>query len=257
MKKWLLAIFVFAIVLIGGYVLVNMYWPTDNGVSDDLAPLPETVVTTTTNHKSYANSQSHRRTSVPTECYEDDSPSVCSGNYDVVTTTENTTCTCSVTHNDKTYTKKYEIKSKYEYNLDFGETDGVIAALRENDLCTPVCDEFTRQIVNGTYVPRGNFTLTHSCDDAFETQIDEETKYISRCNCMASDASHEPTKIKLSRVQETEFAADTAESALAQCNRWCARLCDAAFSIELKNNPKFEIPVNPEPQDKKDDSKIL
>lgn len=241
MKRKIIKFFGIVLILAGGGVAGFMAW--QKYMSPDVVPTTEETPVTTTNHKSHSNLFSRRQTSMPTECFDDKSPSVCSGVYDVTKTEQNTTCNCETVHLGKKYTKQYNIKTTLEYNLGFGEANAIADAVKQNQICDYVCDAFTDQIVNKKFLPREYFSVSHKCDDAVEITDKKESRFFSKCNCLISDENHAPTQFDMAKIKNTEFTEDTPENALAQCNRWCDRLCNSVFSTYIQEHPEFEIPI--------------
>lgn len=237
MKKALLFILFSLILIIGTGIAVHKMWPIDTPVQAE----EQIEIVTTSNHTAHTNMQSRRQTSMPTECFDDNSPSICAGIHDVVKTEQNNICNCKTVHNGKTYVKQYNVKATYEYTLGFGEDNAIVNVLDNSNICDAVCENFSTQIAQGKFLPREYFTITTQCEDAKEIPFDDETRYYSQCKCMISDEFHTPTWFDMARVKHNEFTEKTPEQAVSQCNRWCGRLCDTVFSGYIEDHPEFEL----------------
>lgn len=182
-----------------------------------------------------------RKLSIPTECYEDGAPSICAGNHEAIKTNLNHTCKCETAFNGKVFAKQYDIKSVYEYTLGIGEDNVVANALSEQNLCDMVCKNFSAQIVNGTFLPREQFTISHKCAEPQETIDKDETKYFAECKCNVTDTNGNTGEFISEKIKKTEFSEKTPDDATARCERWCNKLCDTVFSKFIGENPTYTI----------------
>lgn len=182
-----------------------------------------------------------RKLSIPTECYEDGAPSVCTGNHEAIKTNLNHRCKCETVFDGKVFAKQYDIKSVYEYTLGIGEDNVVANALSEQNLCDSVCKNFSNQIINGTFLPREQFTISHQCAEPQETVDKDEHKYFSECKCSVTDVNGNTGEFVSDKIKKTEFSEKTSAAAIQRCERWCNKLCDTVFSNHLGKNPNYTI----------------
>ncbi len=96
------------------------------------------------------------RRSMPQDCYSSkDSPECYSRNYNDVIGDNNTTCTCDVEFDGKKYHETFTIDINYKYKeligmKSFSETK--FLSKISDMYCNFVCDEFSNQIKNNTYI---------------------------------------------------------------------------------------------------------
>ncbi len=102
-----------------------------------------------------SDNNSITRRSMPQDCYSKDSPECYSRNYNDVVGTNSTTCICDIEFDGKKYHETFTIDINYKYKeligmKSFSETKFLS---KVSDMyCDFVCDEFSNQIKNNTYI---------------------------------------------------------------------------------------------------------